>query len=98
MAGLFVKVVRSLHLDFELRPCASDVARTGHLYPLPHSSMLYRVRFQFGFLIDAASKDEAYAKALRKLRESPESAISGIQPEGEANVKRSLINRLWTGQ
>ncbi len=60
--------------------------------------MLYRVRFQFGFVIDAASKDDAYAKALRKLRESPETAISGIQQEGVPNVKRSLVNRLLTGQ
>jgi hypothetical protein len=60
--------------------------------------MLYRVRFQFGFVIDAASKDEAYAKALRRLRESPETAISGVQQEGETTVKRSLLNRIVTGQ
>jgi hypothetical protein len=60
--------------------------------------MLYRVRLQFGFVMDASSKDEAYAKALRRLREAPESAISAVVPEGEANMKRSLMGRLLTGQ
>lgn len=60
--------------------------------------MLYRVRFQFGFVIDAPSKDAAYANALQRLRESPETAISGVQQEGETKEKRSLLNRLVTGQ
>ncbi len=67
-------------------------------YFLPPISMLYRVKLQYGFVIDATSKDAAYAMALKRLREAPETAISGVGPEGEVKEKRSLFNQFVTGK
>lgn len=58
--------------------------------------MLYSVRLN-GFLIDASSRDEAYAKALRRLRESPESAVGNLTAAGSPK-RVSILRRLITGE
>jgi len=59
--------------------------------------MLYRVRLQYGFLIDATNRDEAYSTALHRLRENPETAISGIQSDAMQRNTRPLWTRLLFG-
>ncbi len=58
--------------------------------------MLYNVRMN-SYFIEAASKGDAYAKAVRRLRESPETAIGFIAPANEPK-NRSLVGRLLTGK
>ncbi|MGE0533440.1 MAG: hypothetical protein AB7O68_00595 [Pirellulales bacterium] len=58
--------------------------------------MLYNVRMN-SYFIEAASKDEAYAKAVRRLRESPETAIGFITPANQPK-DRSLLGRLLSGK
>jgi len=60
--------------------------------------MLYQVKLQYGCLIEASSRDEAYAKAIRLLRESPESYVSDVRQAGEPKKRSSLMRRLITGQ
>jgi hypothetical protein len=59
--------------------------------------MLYQVKLQYGCVIDASSRDEAYAKAIRLLRESPESYVSDVRQAGEPKRPTSLMHRLITG-
>jgi hypothetical protein len=59
--------------------------------------MLYNVRLN-SFYIDAHSRDEAYAKAVRRLRESPETAIGYITDASASKQKPSLLRRLVTGE
>ena len=59
--------------------------------------MLYQVKFQYGCLIEASSRDEAYAKAIRLIRESPESYVSDVRQAGESKKPESLIHRLIMG-
>ncbi len=68
------------------------------LYFRPHSSMLYQVRFQYGCMIEASSRDEAYSKAIRLLRDSPASCISDVRQPGEPKKPTSLMRRLITGR
>lgn len=58
--------------------------------------MLYRIGLS-GFLIEASSKDDAYRKATKRLRESPESAIAYIGEPGTSKNK-SILYRLITGK
>lgn len=58
--------------------------------------MLYNVRMN-SYFIEAATKDEAYAKAVRRLRESPETAIGYIAPANQPK-DHSLWRRLLTGK
>jgi hypothetical protein len=58
--------------------------------------MLYRIGLN-GFLIEASSKSEAYAKAVRRLRESPETAIGTIGEPG-GHKSKSVLYRLLTGK
>ena len=60
--------------------------------------MLYQVKMQYGFLIEAGSREEAFQKALRRLRESPESAVSDVRQAGQADGKRPLWRRFVTGR
>ncbi len=60
--------------------------------------MLYQVKLQYGCMIDASSRNEAYTKAIRLLRESPESYVSDVCQAGEPKKPASLMRRLITGQ
>lgn len=60
--------------------------------------MLYQVKLQYGCIIDAASRDEAYTKAVRLLRENPAAYISDVRQQGEPRGHRSLVMRLITGR
>ena len=60
--------------------------------------MLYQVRLQYGFMLEASSREEAFQKALRRLRESPESAVSDVHQAGQPRQKDGLFKRLMTGR
>jgi hypothetical protein len=60
--------------------------------------MLYQVKLQYGFLIDASSRDEAYARAIRLLRENPSAYVSDVRQHGEPKGRPSLMKRLITGE
>lgn len=60
--------------------------------------MLYHVKLQYGFVIDAASRDEAYAKGVRLVRENPAAYISDVRQHGEPKGHPSFIKRIITGQ
>src|SRR5262249_13986363 len=77
------------------RGAASPTRATLLLSPLP---MLYQVKLQYGFVIDAASRDEAYTKALRLVRENPASYIADVRQHGEPKGNPSLMKRLITGR
>lgn len=59
--------------------------------------MLYQIRLQYGFMIEANSPDDAHQKAVCSLREAPESHISRVE---RANTprKRSIVKRIFTGK
>jgi hypothetical protein len=58
--------------------------------------MLYQIKLQYGFLIEAGSKEQAHQKAQRMLRESPESYISDIRFPDDA--KPPLWKRVAKGE
>lgn len=60
--------------------------------------MLYQVKLQYGCFVEAGSRDEAYSKAIRLLRESPAAYVSDVRQAGEAKTPKSLLKRLITGQ
>lgn len=60
--------------------------------------MLYHVKLQYGFLVDGSSRDEAYAKAIRLVRENPSAYISDVRQHGEPKDHPSLVKRLITGK
>lgn len=59
--------------------------------------MLYHVRLQYGFHVDAQDKAAAFAKASRALRENPGSHIASIKQPDAPKGNRSIIARLVTG-
>ena len=77
--------------------CHRDGPEPATLYFIPHFLMLYQVKLQYGCLIEASSRDEAYSKAIRLLRESPESYVSDVRQAGEPKKPESLMHRLITG-
>ncbi len=59
--------------------------------------MLYHVRLQYGFYVDARDKTEAFTKASRALRENPGSHIASIKQPDAPKGNRGIIKRLVTG-
>ena len=59
--------------------------------------MLYFVRLNYGFLIKAASREEAFAKAMEGIKASPSSAIRTVE---DASLARDipLWKRFVTGR
>lgn len=60
--------------------------------------MLYHVKLQYGFVVDAPSRELAHATALRMMREAPASYIADVKNHGEPKGHPSLMKRLITGQ
>lgn len=60
--------------------------------------MLYHVKLQYGFVVDAPSREVAHATAVRTMREAPASYIAEVKPYGEPKEHPSLMKRLITGQ
>ncbi len=74
-----------------------QIGPSGHPYPFPISFMLYQVKLQYGFLVDAVSRDAAYATAIRLLREAPQSYVSDIHQAGELKKPETFVHRIITG-
>ena len=74
------------------RPSTSDTS-----YHFPHFNMIYQVKLQYGFVVDAADQATAHAMAVRALRENPSSHISGIKQASAPRRKTSLLMRIIKG-
>ena len=59
--------------------------------------MIYRIKLQYGFLVEAADQATAYAKAIKALRENPGSHISSVVPASAPKRKTSLLMRIIKG-
>jgi hypothetical protein len=59
--------------------------------------MLYQIRLQYGFHVDAYDKTEAFRKACQALRDNPGSHIASVQQPDAPKGNRSLLKRLVTG-
>ena len=82
-----------------MRPCPTlSAPKRAAIYFLPNSPMLYQIKLQYGFIVDAGNRDDAYSKVIRRLRESPELFIADIRPAGDSKNKPSLMRRFITGQ
>jgi hypothetical protein len=66
-------------------------------FPFPLFPMLYRVRFQYGFDVEANGSAEAHKKAVEMLKHSPELAISTVEDASLARPK-GVVERLVTGK
>ncbi len=70
----------------------------GSVYPLPNLTMLYNVSLN-SFYVEARSRDDAFAKAVARLRESPDTAVRWITPADAGPKKQfSAIRSLITGE
>ncbi len=61
------------------------------------SDMLYHVRLQYGFHVDADNSTQAFRIATRMLRDNPGSHIASVKQPSAPKGKRSLLKRLLTG-
>jgi hypothetical protein len=76
-----------------VRPC-----RRESVYPLPNLTMLYNVSLN-SFYVEARSRDDAFAKAVARLRQSPDTAVRYIAPADAGPKKKfSEIRSLITGK
>lgn len=89
------QVVQSLHLASPLLPNMADAAT---LYSFLLSTMLYTVRLQYGFNVDATNKTTAFRIASRMLQEKPQAFISRIEQADKPRGNPSLIKRIITGK
>ena len=60
--------------------------------------MLYHIKLQYGFHVEAANKSQAFAKACKHLRENPEALVSRVAQPDEPKGHPSLLKRLVTGR
>ncbi len=60
--------------------------------------MLYHVKLQFGFHVEAADKAQAFAKASKHLRDNPKAHIVRVDRTDVVKGKRSFLRRLITGK
>ena len=59
--------------------------------------MIYQIKLQYGFLIDAGNSEEAYQKAVRRLRDTAEGFVSSVYPAGQKKEKPGILRRIMTG-
>lgn len=60
--------------------------------------MLYRVRLQYGFHVEARNKSEAFAKACQSLRDNPGALVSSIEQPDAPKGSPGIVKRLVTGK
>ena len=64
--GRSLRQGKTLRVPPCLRACgraANQTARTGHFYSIPPNPMLYHVKLQYGFMVEAMSREDAFQKA-----------------------------------
>jgi hypothetical protein len=59
--------------------------------------MIYQIKLQYGFMVEAEDKAAAYALAAKSLRENPGMAISSVFPAMNPKNKSSLLMRIIKG-
>ena len=60
--------------------------------------MLYRVKLQYSFTVDAPSKREAYLQGVEIIRGFPEGQIAKVEDASIEYPKRPLWKRLLLGR
>lgn len=60
--------------------------------------MLYKVRLQYGFSVDASDKTAAFRVATRMLRDNPGAFVAQIEQADQPKGNPSLIKRIITGK
>ena len=69
----------------------------GH-YFLPKPTMLYRIKLQYSFTVDATSHLEAYLKGVQAILAFPEGQIAKVEDASIEWPKRPLWKRLLLGR
>ncbi len=64
----------------------------------PLTNMLYKVRLQYGFNVDASDKSAAFRIATRMLRDNPGAFVSQVEQADKPKGNPSLVKRVITGQ
>jgi len=59
--------------------------------------MIYQIKLQYGFMVDASNQTDAFNKAVRMIRENPSSFISGVVQASAPKRKTSLVMRIVKG-
>lgn len=59
--------------------------------------MLYFVKCNYGFTVEASSRDDAYRKAITSIREAPGVLITGVGAKEDFAKKKSLLWRIFSG-
>lgn len=59
--------------------------------------MIYQIKLQYGFIVDAANQTDAFNKAVKMIRENPSSHISGVSQASAPKKKTSLAMRIIKG-
>lgn len=59
--------------------------------------MIYQVKLQYGFIVEATNQTDAFNKAVKMVRDNPSSHISGIYQASGPKRKTSLLMRIVKG-
>lgn len=77
---------------------SSEPVRHGHFLSFPIFPMIYQIKLQYGFIVDATNQADALNKAVKMIRENPSSHISSVfQASAPRKRKRSLLMRIVKG-
>ncbi len=71
--------------------------RFGHLLSFPLFIMIYEVKLQYSFLVEAADQSAAYSKAVESIRENPHVIINGIRQQSTYKKPPSVLSSLIFG-
>jgi len=65
---------------------------------IPLFLMIYQIKLQYGFVVDATNQADALNKAVKMIRDNPSSHISSVfQASAPRKRKRSLLVRILKG-
>jgi hypothetical protein len=59
--------------------------------------MIFEVKLQYSFLVEANDQSSAYAKAIQTIRDNPHVVISGIRQSTTYRKRRSLLSSIVWG-
>ena len=59
--------------------------------------MIYQIKLQYGFVVEANDQAAAYSKAAQQLRDNPGMVIASVHQFAGAKRKTSLLMRIIKG-
>jgi hypothetical protein len=59
--------------------------------------MIYQIKLQYGFTVEAHDQATAYSKAVKSIQENPGMAIASVFQASAPKRKMSLLMRLIKG-